>query len=1250
MSVKNFSIGSRLLFGFGFIVLITIMVGGIGLYQLNRLSKLTNQMYQHPFVVSNAVRDINTNIVSMQGFMKDVALAENPEQVEIAVENLTRHQQRTLHLFQTVSENFLGDMKDVTQAQEAFLEWGRIRAEVVDAMRNGKTRQAAAITQSEGKRHVAYMMEKIQSMIDFAGQKAAEFNESANKAKAQTLISMTIFRFISFFIGLSIAVLITRSITLPLKSLISKAIQIAKGERLAVHAVTRRDEIGQLATSLNAIIASSDKILVQAQAVTKGDYDKTIELRSEQDELGKTLNKMISFLKSSATETKRQTWIREGRTGLNDQMRSDKELVNLCDDILTFVADYTQARVGAIYLLDGQTLQLKSSYAYMRRKHLSNQYRLGESLVGQTGLEQKPIVVTEVPPDYLQVTSGLGASVPGSIVLFPLVYQGRLKGVIELGYLQATDNLLMTYLEKAAPDIAIAIHSAQSRNQLHALLEKSQRQSEALQAREEELRQTNQELEEQSLALKQSEARLQVQQEELLQTNEELEEQTQRLEEQKESIEKKNQELHESQRVVEGKARELELSSRYKSEFLANMSHELRTPLNSILLLSRMMIDKSGSELDDDLRESAQTINTSGMDLLNLINEVLDLSKIEAGKMQVQAQDLDLNHFLTTIQREFAPLAREKKIDFKILKDDTLPQRFVTDEQRLKQILKNLLSNAFKFTSQGSINFGVARMDMLEDIPTELLPPGYAPRETLCFWVKDSGIGIPKKKQHLIFEAFQQVDGTTSRQYGGTGLGLSISRELTKLLGGAIRLHSIPGQGSGFFLFLPLTLVSENVTLTAPSPTESRMLSRPPKAVHPQPKDKLSDPASICTVEGIVDDRKTITPETKSILVIEDDASFCRILKQLSHDHGFKCIVAGDGETGLQLAFYYRPSAIILDIGLPGINGWSVMTRLKDAAETRHIPVHVISGDDKSIEAMKMGAIDYVTKPVSPKMIETVFKNIDQKISKTIKDLLVVEDNASQQKAIAKVIGNGDVRITEARTAAEAYELMTAGNFDCTILDLGLPDMSGVDLLEKIRGDETISQIPVVIYTGRELSQNEKTIIDQYAASTIIKGVNSEKKLLDETTLFLHRVENNLREDQKRVLAMLHNKEAIFKKKQILIVDDDMRNVYSLKKVLEEKQMRVIVAKNGIEALAKIDASSSLDCVLMDIMMPEMDGYEAMTKIRSMERFNNLPIIALTAKAMRGDRAKCMQAGASDYLAKPVDVDRLFSILRVWLY
>ncbi|MHC4320836.1 MAG: response regulator [Planctomycetota bacterium] len=977
-----------------------------------------------------------------------------------------------------------------------------------------------------------------------------------------------------------------------------------------------------------------------ARSVAEGELDHSIEIKSggEIGELADSFNDMISNLRLTMEKNDTHNWLKTGQMELNVKMRGEQDIETLGRNIIGYLTEYLNAQIGILYMSDNDSrLKLIGSYAYVQQKNAPNEFMPGEGLVGQAALGKKHILLTNCPDDSININSGIVEAIPKNILIFPLILNNTVRGVVELGSFHEFHDIHLTFLDQIAEGIAIVLNTVISRSRTEILLEQTQQQSEELQAREEALRQSNEELEENAIALKESESRLQTQQEELRQTNEELEEQ-------KEYVEKKNKELKNARKIIEERAQDLEQSSKYKSEFLANMSHELRTPLNSILLLSRLLGDNKDGSLSEDQVESVLSINSSGNDLLELINDVLDISKVEAGKMDLQIEDMYLQDFCNNIKRNFQHVAKENGISFNIEIADGLPEHIRTDEQRVEQIVKNFLSNAFKFTSEGSVTLQISRPNELSGKAKDLSESKLDQTKTILFSVIDTGIGIPEEKQKVIFEAFKQADGSTSRKYGGTGLGLSISKEFSRLLNGKIHMTSTHGKGSTFALHLPETFESEAKTIeksSAPSSVETETdISKK--------SEKQNNRREI--EENIKDDRKTISAEDKSILIIEDDPVFLKIIRDLTREHGFKCLVAGDGETGLQFADYYKPSGIILDLNLPGINGWTVMSRLKDNPESRHIPVHFISASDNKFDALKMGAIDYVTKPVSPEVIDQVFKKFTKIISKPVKDLLVVEDNPEQAEVISSIIGSGDVKTTTVSTAMEAYDHILTGKFDCMVLDINLPDMSGIELLNKIRKNEEIFQLPVIVYTGRNLTNEEKKIIDEYAATTITKGAGSHRKLLDETTLFLHRVEADLPETQQKLLRMIHDREAVLSGKKILVVDDDMRNVFSIKKVLEDKGIHIVIGKNGKEGLTCLNNNPDIHLVLMDIMMPEMDGYTAIGEIRKQDRFKNLPIIALTAKAMKGDRSKCIEAGANDYLAKPFDIDRLFSMLRVWLY
>ena len=1031
-----------------------------------------------------------------------------------------------------------------------------------------------------------------------------------------------------------------------------------------------------------------------ARQVAAGRFDVKLKL-SSRDELGvltQALNVMAERLRVS-------DWLRTGSESLSDVLRGEHPTEILADRVLDFLVEHCSAAIGALYLSDRDdphTLVLTARHAWS--DHDANRLgrvAIGDGLVGQAAADDGPtyLATSDETAGTPVLDYGAGMVAPTHLAAVPLSFEESVLGVLILGTFHPFDDSQRRFLADNASKIAMILAAARSRQTIESLLLRAQAQEaelrasntelehqtralldseRELQTQQEELRVINEELEEQAQALRKSESELQSQQEELRVTNEELEERTRELEDRAKSIDQKNRELTQARDEIRQKVKDLETASRYKSEFLANMSHELRTPLNSILILSQLLGENRGANLLPRQVESARTINSAGTDLLKLINDILDLSKVEAGKIELVNESMDLAAFVEDVKRVFVPISETREVRFEISLGSEVPAQLVTDSHRLQQVIRNLLSNAFKFTDGGgTVSLTIARPQ------TEDLPEGckLVPESAVAFAVKDSGIGIPADRQKDVFEAFRQADGGTSRKYGGTGLGLSISRNLVELLGGVITLVSAPGKGSTFTVILPersaaavstLNLAESakaaDVVTEAPDllpgipaaeskaqPAAARgkgKKAKPQTTVLPQ-----AIPAEAGRDEEVPDDRKSIVPgEGKVLLIIEDDSSFATIVRDLARERGFKCLVAHEGETGLHFADYFRPNAIILDVGLPGIDGWAVMARLKDNPATRHIPVHFISGSDQAMAALRMGAVGFLGKPASLENLQAAFSKIEEIISKPVSSLLVVEDDPVQSESIRQLIGNHDVVTTLATSGAEALDALAAKPFDCMILDLGLRDMTGFELLEKMRERQDCSHLPIVVYTGRELTKDEEATLKRYADSIIVKGVRSPERLLDETALFLHRVEASLPEKQRSMIRMVHDRDEVFKDKTILLVDDDMRNVFALSSVLEDKGLAVVIARNGKESLDLLEAHPETDLILMDIMMPEMDGYDATRAIRKIEAHAKLPIIALTAKAMKGDRNKCIEAGASDYLAKPIDSEKLLSLLRVWLY
>ncbi|MGB3225503.1 MAG: response regulator [Desulforhopalus sp.] len=996
-----------------------------------------------------------------------------------------------------------------------------------------------------------------------------------------------------------------------------------------------------------------------AKAISEGNLDASIDLQ-QKDELGvlaMTLNEMAVNLRET-------DWLKRGKEGLDTQLRGEADLEIMGSKFISFIVSHMDGQIGAFYLFQDNMLELVATHAFTDRNGNFNRFHLGEGLVGQATLERRLIVfsnVKDVTPEY---NYGIDQQPPDHFMVAPFVLDGKIIGAFLIGSFQPFSLLHRKFVEQNLESVAILIDMARSRQTIEELYEQAQGQqdellvvnkgleaqtralkkSEAeLQSQQEELRVTNEELEERTEALQKSQAELQAQQEELRVTNEDLQERTDTLEKQKAALRQKTSELIKTRKEVEKKAEELERGSKYKSEFLANMSHELRTPLNSILILSQILAANKPNNLDEKQIESAKAINSSGSELLTLINEILDLSKVEAGKIELYYEEVEISRIVADVKRLFKDIADEKKLVFDMSFEDNLPKTIYTDGQRVQQILRNLLTNAFKFTHSGKVSLTVSR-----PLPTSSIPQDEA-QKMIAFAVKDEGIGIPLKQQEEIFKAFQQADGSTSRTYGGTGLGLSISKELTRLLGGTIYLESSEGHGSTFTFVLPQNAIGKTNegknerqfidVYDQPELAESQL----PGTVTEQDKEN-----SLIRIANDGSDR--FDPNDKVLLIIEDDKKSARIISDCAKEHGFRYILAESGEKGLHYADYYRPSAIILDIGLPGIDGWEVMARLKENPGLRHIPVHFISAAEGIQEAMQLGAVGFLSKPITLESAQAAFSKIKSIITKQVSRLLVVEDDKVQAESIKQLVGSGDVVTTIVSTGKKALEELETDEYDCMILDLGLEDMTGFDLLDILRSREHGITVPVIVYTGRDLVREEEEKLRKYTESIIVKGVKSPERLLEESAIFLHRVEANLPEHQIEKLRRVHPKDGVFLGKTILVVDDDMRNVFALTNLLEDKGVKIIVARDGFESLEKLALHREINLVLMDIMMPKMDGFVAMSRIREQPVHKDLPIIALTAKAMKGDRSKCIEAGANDYLAKPVNTDKLLSILKVWLY
>ncbi len=1096
----------------------------------------------------------------------------------------------------------------------------------------------------------------------------SEINEQEAYLSANRLTNIVIIiTLITFFIVIISSIYSARVLTRPIEEISNWAREISVGNLFKKNIITPDNEIGilnktfcELVDSLQSVTwimesfsvgdlstkmekRSKNDILIialtqlrnsmravvkQANEISRGEYENNFVVRGERDELGNALVNMAKNIQQAKMKNNEQDWMKTGQTGLSEVMRGEQGLGILANNIIMFLCQHISSSMGIIYIAEENLLRLSGHYACNDNEVVRKNILFGDGMVGQCAVNRNPIIFEDIPDDYIKIKSGLGESLPKQILIIPFVYNDKVYGVMELCFLRKTQGRELEFLEIVDESIAIAISTVFSRNQINETLYQVQEKSEELQAQQEELKASNEELEEQTQLLRQSE-------EELKLANKELESKSKSLRLQKNAVEEKNKE-------VELKAKELASASKYKSEFLANMSHELRTPLNSLLILSKMLKDNSEGNLNEKQIEWANVITNSGSELLELINEILDLSKVESGKMEVNISHVDIDELIKSIVEKFDPLAKNKNI--KLIVDNKIKQEinFTTDYQRLSQILKNLLSNAIKFTDVGEVTFSLylAKDEAMSNKKHSKIDG------MLALSVADTGIGISKKKMDVIFKAFQQEDGSISRKYGGTGLGLSISKELASLLNGEITVKSSPDGGCVFTLYVPIsyelvdhvtsefTDISNNIDLT--------------DEIN-EGLDVTSQLKDINVDVYIPDDRCHITNNKKTVLIIEDNKDFAALLLELVRTQNYLGLVAGGGRSGIKLAEEFKPTAILLDIGLPDMSGEDVLTYFKAHVMTRHIPIHIISAMMKENKYLQKGAVGFLTKPVNMDSIKKLFTKINAIVDNKTKTILLIEDNKDSQIAISALIENDFTKVLTADDIESAKKILISQKIDCVLLDIGLPDSYGINFISELK-DDFLEDCPLIIHTGRELNDDELAEINRAASSVIIKCAQSHDRLLDETMLFLHHVDSRLPKNQRKVIHSLHDSEKIFLDKKIMIVDDDMRNLFALSGLLSERGIKVVMAENGQDAVEKLLENPDFDLVLMDIMMPVMDGYEAIRLIRKNKNTCLIPIICLTAKAMQEDRQMCINSGANDYLTKPVDIEKLLSILRVWLH
>ncbi|MFN6464761.1 MAG: response regulator [Nostoc sp. DedVER02] len=1210
--LNRLKIGTKI--GVSFVLsLATLTTIGLICYQSTNELIETSSKETHTYQVLSQLEDLNLQLTNAETGQRGYIITGEERYLEPYNAAIGVLNQRVKELQRVTSDN-PNQQNRLDILQPLLTQRMAVMKDVIDLRQSQGVEPAQkAILTDQGKQLMDQIQKVIQAMKTEENALLKQRSEKAKAAAHQTIAtivySIPLFSLVLALIGFALS----KHISAPLKQVSDLAEKMADGD-------------------LSVSLPDSDRL----------------------DEIGvltRTFNQMIVNLRNTTQRNDEQNWLKSNLAEFTQMLQGQRNLENATSLILSNLAPLVGASQGVFYAMtsiDNQpVLKLLSSYAYKKRKNLANQFRLGEGLVGQCALEKQRILLTQVPNDYIRINSGLGEAPPLNIIVLPVIFETEVSAVIELASFSPFSHLHLTFLEQLSENLGVFLNNIASQLQTQQLLEESVALTEELQTQQEELQQSNQRLEEQAQELEESQFLVKQSNEELQQLNEELEEKAELLEVQNQEVARKNQEVERARQSFEEKAEQLALSSKYKSEFLANMSHELRTPLNSLLILARLLADNSLNNLTDKQVEYSRTIYSAGTDLLELINDILDLAKIESGTMLLNIEQIAFTDLEMSLEQTFRQLAHNKELSFTIELDDKLPPTIYNDSKRLQQVLKNLLANAFKFTEQGSVKLEISMSSDADQVDNPMI----------AFAVSDTGIGIPPEKQKIIFEAFQQADGTTSRKYGGTGLGLSISRELAQLLGGRIELVSQPGQGSIFTLYLPRRQEKNSInTFTPPQQTNIRKALTISKEVPLVEKEIVtvdtSPPGKIFTTlaHEIPDDREIIQAGDRILLIIEDDEKFARILLDMAREQGFKVIVALQSKQGLALAQQFKPDAIMLDIYMPEMDGWTVLDRLKHKPDTRHIPVHILSVDERQQRGLQLGAITYLQKPVSPEALTQVLTDIKGFIERQVRNLLIVEDDPVQAQSIIELIGNGDVHSTAVGTGAEALSILRSHHFDCMVLDLGLPDMSGFALIEQIKQESRLLKLPIIVYTGKELSRQEETQLRGLAETIIIKNVRSPERLLDETALFLHRVQANLPPPKRQILEQLHQNDPVLANRKILIVDDDLRNIFALTSFLESYQMQVLFAENGRDGIEMLQTNHDINIVLMDIMMPEMDGYETTRAIRQQQQFRSLPIIALTAKAMPGDREKCIEAGASDYITKPVDTEQLLSLLRVWLY
>ena len=1202
----RFTIRSKMIVGY---MIILLFLGSALLLLNNQIASLQRAIEfitEHDIAVHNLANQVEKHVIDMETGQRGYIIAGDEAYLEPYVTGKTQWPLDYEELSAMVEDN-PGQQRKLQLIKTGIEEWIKTAGEPTIAFkRAGDTASLQSFFKVDAGKQIIDPLRK--QLEDFRQSELALTQERVSGLNGQNAglrLALTII--FALIVGISIitGTMLSNSIVKTIKDVIGAINEIAtNGAQTGTRIVTAsRDEIKDLSDATNRLLESQEQ----------------------------------------------QFWLQTGITEVATSYQGQSDISPFAQVLIRKLAELLNAGFGVFYLRSGDKLVKFASYAVGGDDPGTQSFRMGTGLIGQSAAENRVFLLEQVPDHHIKITTGLGSSNPSSILIVPIEHEGRVFGVLEFATFSVFTSQHRKLAEQTRSTVGMMINNVLNQMEVKRLLEESQAMSEELQQQTEELTAQSEELMAQQDELKtandslrQSEMRLKLQQEDLETNNEELTKRSDQLLQNARRMQETNVRIEDQKTLLSQQSNDLITASRYKSEFLANLSHERRTPLNSLLILSQLLAENREGNLQTKQIEFASTIHSAGSDLLRLIDEILDLSKIESGQMNIELEPVSWDEILGSLERSFRTLAEKKNIEFLLeIEEGLQPKKLVTDSHRLLQILKNLLSNAFKFTNQGQVQLRISSVEGKNGEPE------------IAFSVTDTGIGIAEEKKAIIFEAFQQADGSTSRKYGGTGLGLTISRDMALLLGGRIEVESREGAGSHFTLFLPaapkagseqfMKEIAAAAVEEAPAPT---LLPAPDVLAPLQPE---INPQWLGTTD-IPDDREALQPGDRVMMIIEDDSRFAKILLDQVRDRGFKGIVALQGDTGLALARMYKPDAIILDIELPVIDGWSVLERLKQQPELRHIPVHVISIVDEPQQGLLKGAIAYLQKPVDRQGLENALSRIEHFLDRTVKRLLIVEDDEVLLESMVHLMEHDDVIIKAVSSGQEALDELEQSHYDCMVLDLGLGDISGFEILDRIRQREELRQLPIIIYTGRELDRKEEIEIRKYAESIIIKNVKSQERLFDETALFLHRVEADLPENRRLILKKLYNDEDLFRGKRILLVEDDIRNIFALTNVLQSHHLNVTFAENGKEALEHLEKDPDFDLILMDIMMPELDGYQAMKAIRQMPELETVPIIALTAKAMKEDRQRCIDMGASDYISKPIDIEKLLSLLKVWLY